>query len=290
MESNMNYVIFDLEWNRFTRAVKVRCPDEIIQIGAVKYNENMEYVGSFKQFIKPVLYKKMEPTVEKLTGITISFLKSDGVGFSDAARDFAGFVGENAVLMSWGSQDAEIMRKNCTYFCKDLPLDFMKQFVDVQRYVTHILADNGNNQIGVKGAADKLNIDYEESKLHDALVDAEISGKVFAKIFDSQKIKKYIVDASAKTTSFKDVPITDFNSKLIDKSVFKIRCPECGRVIRKHYSWRLSGNKFVSCQSCRRCKKRYVCSVEILKSYGNVIKYKKRLKQIEDVKAKELTK
>ena len=285
----MNYVIFDLEWNRFTRAVKVRCPDEIIQIGAVKYNENMECVGSFRKFITPVLYKKMEPTVEKLTGLTISSLKSDGIPFADAAYDFVKFIGDDSVLMSWGSQDAEILRKNCGYFCKELPLDFLKQFVDVQRYVTHILADGGNNQIGVKNAADKLAIDYEESKLHDALVDAEISGKVFAKIFNKEKIKKYIVDASAKSTSFKDVPITDMNSKLIDKSVFKIRCPECGRAIRKHYTWKLSGNKFVSCQSCRRCKKRYVCSVEVLKSYGNVIKYKKRIKKLEEIKTKEPT-
>ena len=285
----MNYVIFDLEWNRFTKAVKVRCPDEIIQIGAVKYNEKMEYMGSFKKFISPVLYKKMEPTVEKLTGLSISILKAEGISFADAVYDFVKFIGEDAVVMSWGSQDADILRKNCAYFCKELPLEFLKRFVDVQRYVTHILAEGGNNQIGVKNAADKLGIDYEESKLHDALVDAEISGRVFTRIYDSEKIKKYIVDASVKSTSFKDVPITDLNSKLIDKSVFKIRCPECGRAIRKHFTWKLSGNKFVSCQSCRRCKKRYICSVEILKSYGNVIKYKKRIKQLEEVKAKELT-
>ena len=283
----MNYVIFDLEWNRFTKAVKVRCADEIIQIGAVKYNEKLELIGSFKQYISPVLYKRMEPTVEKLTGLTISFLKEEGVPFAQAMSEFRDFIGEDVILMSWGSQDAEILRKNCVYFCKEMPLTFLNQFVDVQRYVTHILAESANNQIGVKSAADKLNIPYEESKLHDALVDAEISGKVFVRIFDSNKIKKYIIDASSKGTSFKDVPITDLNSKLIDKSVFKIRCPECGRSVRKRYSWNLSGNKFVSCQTCRRCKKRYFCSVEILKSYGNVIKYKKRIKQIEDAKKKE---
>lgn len=287
----MNYVIFDLEWNRFARAVKVRCPDEIIQIGAVKYNENMEFLGFFKRNIRPVLYKKMEPTVGKLTGLSISLLKKEGVEFKDAISDFCQFVGSDSVLMSWGAQDAEVIRKNCNYFSPKMSLDFLSKFVDVQRYVTHILSENGNNQIGVKNAADKLSIQYEESKLHDALTDAEISGKVFVKIFDSEKIKKYIVDASKKTTSFKDVPITDLNSKLIDKSVFKIRCTECGRPIRKRTNWTLSGSKFVSCQVCRRCSRRYFCSVEILKSYGNVIKYKKKIKHIaEDSKKKELTK
>lgn len=278
----MNYIIFDLEWNRFTKAVKVRCADEIIQIGAVKYNENMEYLGSFKKYISPVLYKRMEPTVEKLTGLSISLLKKEGIPFAIAADEFSEFVGTDAVLMSWGAQDADILRKNCNYFCGEMPLIFLNKFVDVQRYVTHILSKNGNNQIGVKTAADKLAIPYEENKLHDALTDAEISGKVFAKIFDEEKLKKYIVDASKKGISFKDVPITNLNSKLIDKSVFKIRCPECGRPIRKRHNWSLNGSKFISCQVCRRCKRRYFCSVEILKSYGNVIKYKKKIKHIEE--------
>lgn len=280
----MDYIIFDLEWNRFTKAVKLRCPDEIIQIGAVKYSEKMEYISSFKRYILPVLYKKMEPTVGKLTGLSMAVLKEKGIPFTDALNEFKDFIGDNAVIMSWGAQDADILRKNCAYFCKSVETSFLSRFADVQRYVTHILSENGNNQIGVKSAADKLLIPYEESKLHDALVDAEISGKVFSKIFIKDKFDKYIVDASSKGNSFKDVPITDLGSKLIDKSVFKVRCPECGRVIRRHNDWSLSGSKFVSSQTCRRCKKRYFYSVEILKSYGNVIKYKKKIKHIEDAK------
>ena len=278
----MNYIIFDLEWNRYTKAVKLRCPDEIIQIGAVKYNEKMEHIASFNTYITPVLYRKMEPTVQKITGLSISLLKKEGILFSEAITKFKDFIGEDSVIMSWGFQDAEILRKNCAYFCKNMPTTFLKKFADVQRYVTNILSENGNNQIGVKTAADKLLIPYEESKLHDALVDAEISGKVFARIFNHEKFARYIVDASSKSNSFKDVPIIDLNSKLIDKSVFKIRCQECARPIRRHNVWSLSGSKFVSYQTCRRCKKRYFCSVEILKSYGNVIKYKKKIKNIEE--------
>ena len=280
----MNYIIFDLEWNRFTKALKVRCPDEIIQIGAVKYNGKMEYLESFNRYVCPVLYKKMEPTVHKLTGLSVSMLKKSGEPFSKVVSEFAEFIGNDSVVMSWGSQDAEILRKNCAYFCKSMPLSFLRKFADVQRYVTNILSEGGNNQIGVKTAADKLLIPYEENKLHDALIDADISGKVFARIFNHEKFSKYIVDASTKTNSFKDIPITDLNSKLIDKSVFKIRCSECGRMIRKYSAWTLNGNKFVSCQTCRRCKKRYFCSVEILKSYGNVIKYKKKIKHIDEHK------
>lgn len=62
----MDYIIFDLEWNRLVKSVKTRCPDEIIQIGAVKYNSQMQCIGSFNRLIRPVLYKKLNLLFENL--------------------------------------------------------------------------------------------------------------------------------------------------------------------------------------------------------------------------------
>ena len=277
----MDYIIFDLEWNRLSKTVKKRCPDEIIQIGAVKYNQAMKCIGTFNCFIKPVLYKKIDHIVKKITGIDMEVLKTDGVLFSQAIKKFKKFVGNDCVLMSWGAQDAQILRNNCIYFNPDAKLDFLKQYVDMQRYVTHALtkSPSGGNQLGVKQAADLTKVFYKEESLHDAFVDASVSGKVFAKLFDKEKLNKYIVDASVKNCSFKDIPITDLKNKAIDKRVFKIRCPECGRFMRKKHGWHLNGNKFFSLHLCRKCKRQYMCSVEILKTYGNLIKYKTRIKQ-----------
>lgn len=282
----MNYIIFDLEWNRLVKTVKKRCPDEIIQIGAVKYNSQMKCIGTFSRLINPVIYKKIETTVSKLTGLDMSILQSDGVSFAKAIKEFKKFVGTDCILMSWGAQDAKILRCNCQYFNSDVKLTFLKKFVDVQRYVTHTLSNDksGGNQLSVKFAAELCHIHYDEASLHDALVDATISGMVFAKIFDADKITKYVVDASSINCTFKDVHITDLNNKMVDKRIFKIRCPECGRYTRKKMNWHLKGNKFLSSHICRKCKNQYICSVEILKTYGNVIKYKKRIKQLEPQK------
>lgn len=279
----MNYVIFDLEWNRVIKAVKKRCPDEIIQIGAVKYNSDLKCIGTFNRYIKPVLYKRIESTISGLTGLTMSELKENGVLFSKAIKDFKKFVGTDSVLMSWGTQDASVLRTNCHYFNADAKLCFLKNYADVQRYVTHTLSDNNpaGNQISVKMAADLMGIDYDEDMLHDALFDATISGKVFAKLFNLDKLKKYIVDASSKNCDFKDTPVTDIKNKQIDKTIFKIRCPICGRYARKKQGWFLSGNKFVSTHICRKCKQKYMCSVEVLKTYGNILKYKKRIKYLD---------
>lgn len=283
----MNYVIFDLEWNRLVKAVKTQCPDEIIQIGAVKYNSNMKCIGNFSRLIRPVLYKRLDSAVGSLTKLEFSILKRDGIPFSQAVKDFKKFIGQNSVLMSWGAQDVHILRSNCLYFNANTKLHFLKKFVDVQRYVTHLLSDKTQpgNQLSVKYAADLTGIRYDAESLHDALVDATVSGMVFAKLFDPERFNKYIVDASAKNFNFKDMPITDLNNKLVDKQVFKIRCPECGRFMRKKRGWYLNGNKFLSTHTCRKCRRQYICSVEILKTYGNIMKYKKRMKLVKPEKA-----
>ena len=51
----MDYIIFDLEWSRNIKRVIPGCPDEIIQIGAVKYDKNLKYKGSFNRFVQPAM-------------------------------------------------------------------------------------------------------------------------------------------------------------------------------------------------------------------------------------------
>lgn len=51
-------------------------------------------------------------------------LKQDGVPFSKAIKEFKKFVGDDSVIMSWGAQDASILRSNCLYFNQDIKLTF----------------------------------------------------------------------------------------------------------------------------------------------------------------------
>lgn len=53
----MNYIIFDLEWNNAYSYAKKGFMNEIIEIGAVKLNERLEIVDTFKQLILPKITK-----------------------------------------------------------------------------------------------------------------------------------------------------------------------------------------------------------------------------------------
>ena len=54
-----NYIIFDLEWNQSPRGREDSVADfpfEIIEIGAVKLDENFQMVDEFHRRIRPQVY------------------------------------------------------------------------------------------------------------------------------------------------------------------------------------------------------------------------------------------
>lgn len=281
----MEYVIFDLEWSRYARRLKPKCPDEIIQIGAVKYNENGVLVSTFNRFIRPTIYKSLDPTVESITKITMDKLISEGILFSRAIKEFRKFIGSGKVtLMSWGSYDAIVLKNNCLYYNKDISLSWMSSFLDLQSYAAKILFPKTKQQPGLTTAADALNLMYAEDTLHDALVDAKLSGEVFRQIIDPMLIKKHTVDASKLTVGAKSIHITDLKNPMINKREFMMRCPLCGRFVSRQSSWIRKNKRFVASHSCRHCKETLLCSVEVLVKANNDVCYKKRARVIESKK------
>ncbi len=63
----MNYIIFDLEFNQgYNNQIEIKCPFEIIQIGAVKLNENLTTIDTFNALVKPEIYSNLNPFIKIL--------------------------------------------------------------------------------------------------------------------------------------------------------------------------------------------------------------------------------
>ena len=279
---NMNYIIFDLEWNRLSKKVKTKCPDEIIQIGAVKYDDKLNYVGSYTSLIKPMLYNKLEPMVQGITGITMEKLTKEGVPFSKAFKGFKKFMGSDFVLMSWGVQDAQILRDNCIYYNRDISLNWLKRFADLQNYVAgDARIESEQNQPGLKNSVVSLGIEYDEGTLHNALVDATLSGEVFVRTFDKERFLKQIFDARKIKTHYNGIHITDLKSELINRSEFLVRCNKCDKLAIKTAGWYKSGKSFFAVHKCKTCKKEMLTAIEVLLLSDDSVKYKKRTNTIE---------
>jgi len=186
----MKYIIFDLEFNspfkidRKTKQLKkgntvTMCPQEIIEIGAVKVNANFEIEDTFQMFVKPQLYTKIHPKVKSKTGITIKDLEK-GESILNTIETFREWISdEDFMLCSWGKDDINELIRNCKYF--DINTEWITKFYDIQRSCMKHLNLPMSQQLGLKNAILQFNIEID-SKFHKALNDAIYTAKIFKEI------------------------------------------------------------------------------------------------------------
>ena len=200
----MSYIVLDLEFNQAFDFEKNKtillipsCRFEIIQIGAVKLDENFNVIDKINLYIKPKLYKKMHPYVEKITGLTMEFLE-DKPYFTEAYKYFEKFSGdEEHIFCIWGSSDLKALYRNLSYYDM-LKSDLILKYVDVQNLATKYIKYSKGGCIGLKTAIELLELPLKEDfhdALNDALYTAEIFKKIFPeklnlKVFNSKNVKK----------------------------------------------------------------------------------------------------
>ena len=194
----MNYIIFDLEFNQgynFEKEPKSpidpKCPFEIIQIGAIKLNEDLETIGTLDVLVKPQIYTRLNPFVKELTGLTVEELEK-GISFSEMYKEFIEFITSNrSVLCVWGLADIKELLRNLEYHELDVSL-VPTEYINIQSYASRALNCQKGINTGLGNAANLLGIPIE-SKFHDAFNDAYYTSEVFKKIYNKEiKPKIYI--------------------------------------------------------------------------------------------------
>ncbi len=189
----MNYIIFDLEFNQSLNSKKEnknlipsKCPFEIIQIGAVKLDENLQVVSTLDRLVKPELYTIMQPFVEEITGITMDIL-NNAKSFKEIYKEFIEFIGlDMSVLCVWGLADVKELFRNIEYHELDTS-PVPKDYINLQLYASKYLDCPKGTNIGLKSAVELLNIKLENN-FHNAFNDAYYTAEVFKKLY-SNKIK-----------------------------------------------------------------------------------------------------
>ncbi len=177
----MKYIVLDLEWNspeHRNRLVKepIVLHGEIIQIGAVMLNEQMEEIGSFEAKIRPEFYKRINRKIEELTGITDKDLEN-ALLFTDAINNFKNWCGEDSILLTWGSCDVQMLEDNLIMHDMDyrwIPEEFDAQLMfDFQETMEdrNYSLDYAVYYFGIRGI-----------KAHDALNDARDTATVIRKL------------------------------------------------------------------------------------------------------------
>lgn len=184
----MSYIVLDLEFNQdfdFENNKPIlsipSCRFEIIQIGAVKLDKDFNLIDKINLYIRPSLYKKIHPYVEKITGFTIDFFK-DKPCFKEAYKNFEKFLGdEEHIFCVWGNADIKALYRNLKYYDM-LSQDLILKYIDVQALTTKHLKFGGGSCIGLKTAIERLDLPIN-GDFHDALNDAIYTAHIFKKIY-----------------------------------------------------------------------------------------------------------
>ncbi len=203
----MNYIVMDLEFNQpfdFVKNTKKKpnpeIPFEIIQIGCVKLDEKLQVIDKLNIVIKPTVYKRIHPFVQKITGFNQGALNK-GESFEFAFNRLCEFVDEKeSVFCVWGDVDLKLLFKNVAFYKYNSDL-LPKRYINVQKLASKKLAWGQGRQIGLKNAIELFEIEIKEP-FHDAYNDALYTSKVFSNInFSKDDINLFSADKKNKKSS-----------------------------------------------------------------------------------------
>jgi inhibitor of KinA sporulation pathway (predicted exonuclease) len=181
----MNYIVFDLEFNQAYRcATNKLLKQEIIEIGAVKVDENFNVIDEFRHYINPKLFKQINPFVQAKTNITMSRLREHGLPFPQVMQEFLDWLEKDYILCSWGIDDIRELKNNCLFY--DIDIEWIQKFIDIQLLYS-VTNPSEKRQVKLKQAIVELDIPHE-SAFHTAIVDAFYTMEVFRNIYNPAKI------------------------------------------------------------------------------------------------------
>lgn len=286
----MNYIVLDLEWNSAYYKPQGRFINEIIQIGAVKMNDNFDIIDTFQVYIKSKIVKKLSNRTISLTGITNEQMNS-GVVFREAVRRYNEWVGNDIITMTWSDSDLYAIIENSRIFLDNSVKFTLGNYLDLQSYVQGELRLQGHaitNQISLGNAAEMLNISTDGFELHNARDDALICALMLKSNYNQNRFVKYIRDTTDSSfydrLFFRSYYISNINDIRVDKKALRFSCPSCKKALKGKNKWRFKNNWLRSEMNCENCGIKYRTMVSFKQTYDDVIS-KRRILPI--IKTKE---
>lgn len=279
----MNFVILDLEWNSSYCKKKKSFMSEIIEFGAVKFDENFEIIDKFSMLVAPQIAKKLSGKVKELTNISNEELAADGTTYTHVLSKFKKFLGHD-LLMTWGTCDILALMENTQYYDKNNRIDYINSFCDLQYYCASMLGVyNSGQQLGLAPAAELLGLDISEMIQHRALQDSLLSMAIFKNLYDSERIKDYIVSSQELyyRLTFKSYYLTDIDDPLVNKGEFSFGCDKCGGTMTALDAWTLRNKAFVANLYCSKCRQKMTGKVKFKINYDGMSIKKKLVPFVE---------
>lgn len=246
----MNYIVLDLEWNQSNTgeepAVK-EMPFEIIDIGAVKLDENRVMIDEFNQLVKPSVYQHMHKITSNLIHLQMKDLQK-GRSFVEVIKDFFLWAGRDYVFCTWGPLDLYELQRNIRYYHLGALSDAPIKFLDVQKLFS-IAYEDSKSRRNLEYAIDFLKIE-KDIPFHRAFSDAYYTARILScleeAVLENYSIDTFVLPRNRKEevhVMFHDYmkyisrEFPDKQKALEDREVISTKCYLCHKNIRRKIRW-----------------------------------------------------
>lgn len=298
------YIVFDLEWNQspYGKDTSVGAmPFEVIEIGAVKLNEQMEKVSDFRCLIRPQVYRELHFKISEVVHRSMEELMEKGILFPEAVREFESWCGEQAVFCTWGSMDLTELQRNMAFYGMESPFSFPLLYYDIQKLYA-LCREQGKERVSLDTAVKELGI-QEDRPFHQAFDDACYTAKVM-KCLDWQKTGPYLsidyyrLPQNRKEEIFLKFPRYDkyvsraFDTKeeaIADRKVADMVCCECRKTMRKKIRWFPSGQRAYLCLASCQEHGLYKGKIRMKKTENGQVFAVKTVKPVDEAGAEEIS-
>ena len=258
----MTYIVLDLEWNQpisyqssTFRKVGDKLMFEMIQIGAVKLDANLNPGEAISIPIAPTHYVRIHPRIRRMTGLDSETL-AGAPAFREALQQFASWCGDDYTLLTWGIDDVSVLYQNIHFFhCEDIVLP---PLCDIQRLFSTV--HNLKDRSGLKTAMELVNITPDDTmSFHNALNDAWYTALVFKTLPDPSAVLNYpqeprqlIHSRHITREKTEGEAFASVRDGLASETAIHPVCPRCGRVLALDGEYiKQSADKYIAVAKCR---------------------------------------
>jgi DNA polymerase III epsilon subunit-like protein len=261
----MNYIVFDLEWNQSPdgkRYSNEQLPFEIIEIGAVKLNEQGEITDGFQQLIRPQVYNWIHDSIHEVIHVDYKDL-ADGLPFVQAVDKFLEWCGPEHIFFTWGNQDLMELQRNMKYYGILSRIPGPVTYYDVQKLFSIVYEDRKTRR-SLEYAINYLKISRDKD-FHRAYADAYYTAEVLRSmepeavmdhssidVYQNPKKKKDEIHISYPTyDKFISREFFDREKVMKDREVNSTRCPVCHRYAKRKLRWFMNNSRaYESISAC----------------------------------------
>lgn len=175
----MNFIIYDLEATCWQGNYSQR--QEIIEIGAVKFNGYGEADSIFNSFVRPVVHTTLSTYCTELTSIRqVDVNRADK--FPVVIEDFQDWINifeEDYLLCSWGSFDRKALINDCELH--DMDSEWAEHHINLKRQYHEIKGIR--HPMGLRRVVEKEGFEFTGAH-HRGIDDAKNLAKIFMKYLD----------------------------------------------------------------------------------------------------------